>query len=216
MTTINAQLRLQKGNGPSYRLRKQDLIPAVIYGKGVENQNITVKRRDVEQVLRSKLGANTFITLQVEGGNTYSCLIKDTQGTVLTRVLTHVDFWNVKAEQEVEVNIAVHLTGKAPGLTQGGMLEQISHRVRLVCRADSIPTELIVDVSALEVNQNIHLADVTLPQGVSRRANYNPTLVSIVKEADAPAADANAATPATPAKGAPAAKAAPAAPAKKK
>ena len=200
MTIINAQLRSLTGNGPARRLRKQDLIPAVVYGKGMENKNITVKRREVEQLLKTKLGANTFINLEVEGDQKYTVLLKDTQGNVLTRFLTHADFWIVKPEQEVEVNVAIHLTGKAPGLQQGGILEQISHRVKLLCRADSIPTELLVDVGTLEVNQNIHLADVALPSGITRRPTYNPTIVSVVKESAeaAPTTDA-AATAATPA-----------------
>ena len=204
-TDLNAQKRTALGTGPVRRLLLNKTLPAVLYGKGIENQNIQVDSLEMERLLRTKLGDNTFINLKVEGDKDYGVLIKDYDGDVITRKLTHIDFWSVKPDREVEVTIETRTTGKAPGLLLGGILEHIHHTVKLLCRADSIPEDLVVDLSDLDVGQNIHLLDLKLPEGVKARENYNPTIVSMVeekkREAAAAAAEAAALEAAAPAEG---------------
>lgn len=202
---VQAQLRNELGTGCSYRLRQKKILPAVLYGKKIENKSVQVDLLAMERILRTKLGKNTFINLKVDGDKDYSVLIRDYQGDVLTRQLTHIDFWNIEPERDVEVDVETRTEGKAPGLLQGGILEHIHHTVKLVCRADSIPAELVVDLSNLEVGENIHLGDLDLPEGVKARPNYNPTIVSMVeekrREAKAQAAEAAAAAAVAPAEG---------------
>jgi large subunit ribosomal protein L25 len=181
-TNLKAQLRSELGSGNAYKLRNQSILPAVLYGKGIENKNLKVAALEVERILRTKSGRNTFINLQVEGDKEYPVLIKSYQANVITRDLTHIDFWRVDENQEVEVDIETKLYGKAPGLLQGGILEHINHSVKLTCKANSIPQELSVDISKLEINHNIHLLDIQLPEGAKIREGYNPTIVSMVEE----------------------------------
>ena len=181
-TDIQAQLRQLSTKSHLRNLRLEGTVPAVIYGAGIENKTIQVERRYVERVLKTMQGRNTYINLKVESDNDYGVLIKDFDADVITRTLKHVDFWVVDAAKKVEANVRVSLTGRAEGTKHGGVQEQISHRVRLLCEAGNIPEELVVDVTNLQVNQNIHLSDVGLPTGVSAREGYNPTIVSIVGE----------------------------------
>lgn len=181
-TQLSAKTREKLGSGFSGRLRKLDALPAILYGKGLTNKPLEVNYRAVEKILKTRLGKNTLIDLAVEGDKNYTVLIKEYQGNALSRRLTHVDFWQVDSNQEVEIYIETKIFGKAPGLMQGGVLEHITHSVRLTCKAGSIPEEIKVDVSGLELNKNIHLADLTLPEGVKRNPNYNPTIVAVVEE----------------------------------
>ncbi len=179
---LNAEIRSQLGKGYSKKIRKQEAIPAVLYGKKLETQSLQVKTRDIENILKSPQGMNTLINLNVKGDKSYTVLIKDLQGNVISRALYHIDLWAVSADQEVLVNVDVRLEGRAPGQVQGGILEHVSHQIQLFCQANAIPKEIAVDVTSLEIGMNIHLSEVTLPAGVRAKEGYDPTLVAVVEE----------------------------------
>lgn len=181
-TELQAQLRTQHGSGPSRRMRNKEILPAVLYGKSIGNKSIQVNAREVTRIVDTKLGKNTLINLKIEGDDTYTALIKDYQGHAVTRNITHVDFWNVKPDQIVEIDIETRLDGKAPGVQKGGIVEHTTHYIRLSCRADSIPEEIVVDISGLELNDNIHLSDIKLPAGVTAKGTYNPTIAACAEE----------------------------------
>lgn len=188
LPTLTAEPRTHTGKEFCKKSRLEGIIPAIIYGKGIESRTLQVKLSDLEKLLRSKLGLNTFFELHVEGDKKYTTLIKEYQGDVLTRRFTHVDFWSVTQDQEVLVNVAVKLVGKAPGLKQGGIMDQVSYNLKLLCKAGAIPEVIEVDVSNLDVEQSIHVADIQLPPGVKVKLGYNPTIVSMISEKRALAA----------------------------
>lgn len=188
LPTISAQVRTHKGKEFCKKTRLKGVIPAVVYGKGTENKTLEVNLKDLEKLMRSKMGLNTFFELQVEGDKKYTAIIREYQGDVLTRKFTHVDFWSVDKDQEVLVSVAVKLTGKAPGLKQGGIMDQVSYNLKLLCKAGSIPEVIEVDVGGLDVEQSIHVADIKLPEGIKTQRGYNPTIVSMISEKRALAA----------------------------
>ncbi len=206
LPTISAQVRSHKGKEFCKKTRLKGVIPAVIYGKDTDNKTLEVNLKDLEKLLRSKMGLNTFFELQVEGDKKYTAIIREYQGDVLTRKFTHVDFWSVDKDQEVLVSVAVKLIGKAPGLKQGGIMDQVSYNLKLLCKAGSIPEVIEVDVGGLDVEQSIHVADIKLPEGVKTQRGYNPTIVAMISEKRALAALAKleeaAAASAAPAEGA--------------
>ncbi|MBU0507174.1 50S ribosomal protein L25 [bacterium] len=179
---LNATLRTNKGKIYNKKLKKQAMIPAVIYGKEVETKSIQVVTRDVEAILRSQGGLNSLINLKVAEDNDYTVLIKAMQGDPVTRALYHIDLWAVKADQEVSVSVEVRVQGRAAGQVLGGILEHVSHTVSVLCHADAIPEYILVDVTEMEIGQNIKLSSVQLPEGVRAKEGYDPTLVAIVEE----------------------------------
>lgn len=205
LPTISAQVRDTKGKEFCKKTRLKGVIPAVVYGKDTENKALQVNLKDLEKLMRSKMGLNTFFELQVEGDKKYTAIVREYQGDVLTRKFTHVDFWSVDKDQEVLISVAVKLVGKAPGLKQGGIMDQVSYNLKLLCKAGSIPEAIEVDVSGLDVEQSIHVADIKLPEGVKTKRGYNPTIVSMISEKRALAALAKleeaAAATAAPAEG---------------
>lgn len=181
MLELQATPRLTLGKEKTRKLRHKECLPAVLYGKGVENRTLQVSEPEVEKILKTKLGKNTYFKLNVEGDKGYGTLIKAVQGDPLTRRLMHVDFWAVDEGAVVEVSVPTRLTGKAPGLLKGGVLDHVSHTVKLFCKATHIPEAITVSVDHLDLNQAIHLEEAKLPEGVKARAGYNPTIVSLTE-----------------------------------
>jgi len=195
---LSANFREKLGKGPSRRLRTAGQIPAVVYGKKMEAASLVVNEKAVDSILKTKLGANTLIDLNVDNKKHFQVLIKDYQGDILTRKLKHVDFFVVDENQEVFVEIPIHFTGKAVGLTRGGILEVKIHELQVYAQVGKIPEEILVDITELNVGDNIHLKDITLPQGLRTREGYNPTIVimTTITEEEIAAATAPAAAPA--------------------
>lgn len=176
---LNAEIREKQGTGPARQLRREGFLPAVIYGRALPSQSLKVNEKEVDKILRTKLGKNTLIQLNIKGATPQKVIIKDYQGHVLTRRLTHVDFMIVKEDQAINVAIPVRIEGKAAGIVHGGVLEVISRHLDLLCTVGHIPEEVVVDVTNLNIGQNIHLADLKLPVGVKAAEKYNPAIVTL-------------------------------------
>ena len=178
-TEIHADLRESRGKGFSRRLRRQGLIPAVVYGRGYETKPIQVQEIDLEKVYRTKTGVNTLIQLNIKDSDALKVMIKEVQGHPITRKLFHVDFYIITENQKVEVKVPVRIEGRAIGVVQGGVREQFVREVELICQIGNIPEEIVIDTTNLSLGQNIHILDVKLPEGVSVREGYNPTIVAV-------------------------------------
>ena len=181
MLEIQTETREGAGKGVARKLRRQAKLPGIIYGKSLEETiRVSVPEKAIEDLLRTKLGKNTFLTLKLDSGKDYNCLIREYQGDVISRKILHLDFWNVDPNQEIEVTVPVVLVGRPVGVKSGGIQEVPHRKVSLICQASKIPADIQVDVSELNIGQNIHLGDVKLPEGTSIKSGYNPTLCSVI------------------------------------
>jgi large subunit ribosomal protein L25 len=203
-TELSADLRTHLGSGASRKLRRQGLLPAVLYGKSIEPVSLTVNEKEVDKILRTKLGKNSLIHINVKDGKDAKVMIKDFQGNALSRRLIHVDFLVVKEDQVIQVRVPVRIEGKPVGLQNGGLLEVTTRQLDLICNVGHIPEEIVVDVSALNVGDNIHLSDLKLPTGTKALEKHNPPIAAVHVPAKeevvaAPAATDAAAAAAVPA-----------------
>ncbi|MBU8899745.1 50S ribosomal protein L25 [Corallococcus sp. H22C18031201] len=204
-STLEAQAREGSGKGVARRLRAKGQIPAVVYGKHLANpQHIAVDPKAIRTAINTPHKFNTLIQLKV-GADTHQVLLKDYQQDPLTRSMLHADFIAVKETEQVKVNVPVVLTGKAAGVADGGLLTQIRRELEVWALPTAIPLAIEVDVSALKINEAIHVNDMKLPAGVSVKTNVNYT-VAVLSAPEALEA-APAAAAAAPAAAAPAAKA---------
>jgi large subunit ribosomal protein L25 len=218
MQTLAAKPRQAAGKGAARRLRQEGLVPAVAYGKGLPATAIAVGPKEVAFILRSELGKNTLIELDLDGKKLLA-MIKDFTLHPLARSLEHVDFVEVKLDQPVDVQVPLVTTGKAVGVAKGGVLRIVHRTVPVRCLPNIVPIKLTTDVTHLELGEHIATQDLKLPEGVVVRLAATQTLVAVVapekevEEVAAPVAGAVAAAAgaAAPAAGA----AAPAADAKK-
>jgi len=180
-----------KGTGTrvTRRLRAKGLVPAVIYGHKQAVVPITLKRDDVWQMIKTP---GHLADLDV-GGTTETVLIRAVQWDHLGKEILHLDFARVSAEEVIETEVSLELRGVAAGIASGGILEHLVHSLRIKCPAGAIPSSIKVDVSHLDVDQGIHVRDLTLPPDVTVDADEDLLLAHVVvrgteeEKTDAPA-----------------------------
>ena len=216
-TALVVDSRTATGKGAVRKLRAAGRIPAVLYGQGKESVPLTIDPRALEKVLRAG-GANALLDLTVEGRPELGspvALVKELQRHPIRGTIVHADLYQVDLTRTVEVEVPVHLVGKAKGIDFGGILEHSLREIALECLPRSIPASIEVDVSNMEVGDVIHVRDLALPPGVSLVSDPDLGVVHVAlpaAEEEAPvAAAAEGAAAAPAAAGEAAAAAAPAA-----
>jgi large subunit ribosomal protein L25 len=210
LPTLKAQTRNAAGKGAVRRLRREGFVPAIAYGKGRPTTSISVSPKEVTAVLKTELGRNSVVELDVSGQKMLA-MIRDYSVHPLARALEHVDFIEVHLDKPVDVNVPLIPLGKAVGVTAGGVLRVVYRTVPVRCLPDKIPTKLEADVSHLELGMHVSTKELKLPEGVAVRLPAEQTLIAVVapeKEEVVEAVPGAAAVPGAPA----AAGAAPAAP----
>ena len=164
-TKLVAELRSDKGSRPAGRLRREGRLPGVVYGLGDEAVSVTVNAHQLGTILSSKSGANTLITLQLDGQEQLA-LARQIQRDAVKGSLVHVDFIRVRADQTIQAEVRIDLQGEAEGLDQGGMLEQMMHTLTVEGKPGQLPNEIVHDVSALELGDQLHVRDLVVPAGI--------------------------------------------------
>jgi len=222
---LKAEAREGRGKGPSYQARIKGLIPAIVYGGKGEPETVNVDARTLERHIEKGAFLTTLLMLDVAGKKT-RVIPRQLQLDPVSDRPVHVDFMRLAEGATVRLEVPVHFKGQgeSPGLKKGGVLNIVRHKMELLCPADSIPNEVLVDISKLDINESIHLSALNLPEGVKptiRGRDFTVCSIvaptSVVEEQRAAAAAASApAAEAAPAEGAApaAAAAAPAAGAK--
>jgi large subunit ribosomal protein L25 len=143
------------------RVRREGLIPAVLYGAGQPSVAVTVDPKIITRILHSDSGHNTIFDLNIEGGDSGKAMIVDWQNEPIKGHLLHIDLKRVAMDVKMQVSVPVQLVGVAVGVrTQGGILSQVLHEVEIECLPGDIPSHIDVDISNLEMNQAIHVSDL--------------------------------------------------------
>ena len=215
---ISASPRVQGGKSAARRVRSGGKVPVVAYGKQIAAQSLAVPPEQLMQVLASEYGRNSVMEVDVEGQSKFTALLCDYQYHPVTRKFLHADLLQISLDQEVYVDVALELTGKAQGVVLGGTLRQVFRKLPLRCLPEKIPVKIQYDVTALathilpataplELGLDGHVAvrDLQLPEGVTVRLAPERTLVAIVKEKQAAEEEATAGAPAGASKAPPAA-----------
>ncbi len=207
---LKAQVRDGVGKGVAHSLRRQGLIPAVVYGRGRVPKPIAVEARALSDALRTHAGMNVLIDLEVpgDGGDAAVVIIKETQRGIFRKDLIHVDFHAISLTETLEMNVPVALKGIPKGVAEGGVVEQHLRLVLVECLPTQIPEQFELDVTELLVGRSLHASDLVIPEGVKLVTPPDEVVVTVVEpRVHEEAAPAAAAVPAegVPAEGAPAA-----------
>lgn len=178
---LTAQWRALAGKGPARAIRRSGRIPAVIYGDSKEPLLISLDPREFNKELHRPGFFAKLIDLQING-ESHHTLPRDVQFHPVTDVPMHVDFLRVGAKTRLHVAVPVHFINqdKATGLKRGGMLNIVLHELDLICAADSIPDQITVDLTGLDIGASIHIDDITLPAGVQVGAGARDTTIATV------------------------------------
>ncbi|MBN2579482.1 MAG: 50S ribosomal protein L25 [Pirellulales bacterium] len=189
--SLAVELRDQCGTADNRRLRRAGKVPAVLYGHGLENVNLTVSAEALAATLR-----HGTRLVNLAGAVEESAFIRELQWDTWGTHVLHVDFTRISLDEEVEVTVSIELRGEAPGVREGGVVEQFIHDVEIACPAGSIPEKLRVNINQLKLEEKLTLAQLELPPGTRLLAD---DLEAVVVHCKQPAEE----TEETPAEAAP-------------
>ena len=162
--TLNAELRTAVGGGRVKRLRKTGMVPAVLYGKGIEPIKVQVKMSDIRKLLITS-GKNAFFSLLVDGKE-HSAIIKEMQYETVSNNLIHIDLQQVSLTEKITSTVALRLIGRDEVEKGGQVLIHQMDVLDIQCLPQNIPSHIGVDVSKLEVGSNISVGELDIPENV--------------------------------------------------
>ena len=178
---LSAQVREKAGKGIARGLRRNQKVPAVLYSHG-KSTPIALGTKDVTKVLNSEGGEHALINLKLEGGDGGAvrlALIKDYQIDPTSGSLIHVDLMEVAMSEKVKISVAVHIVGTAAGVKEGGIFQYGLRTLEIECTPDLIPDSIEVNVSALNVNESLHVRDIRVAEGIRVLTDGDSTVATI-------------------------------------
>lgn len=195
--TLPAERRERTGKGAARELRRQSKVPAIIYGGKEPPVQIALPHKETRHALTTNPRFfSTVIELDFGGGTTSKVLAREAQLHPVSDEPLHIDFLRAEGGTELTVEIPVRFIHEelSPGIKRGGTLNIVRREIELVCPADAIPDEFVVDLSGLDIGESIHISQLTLPPRVQLTiADRDFTIVSLVP----PSAEEEEETPAT-------------------
>lgn len=178
---LSAQPRKETGKGPAKRLRNTGLVPAILYGAGIEGAlSVALNNKELEKVLHTAAGGNVLVNLDIEGDKNRTVMFKGISRHPLRGTLQHIDLLEIQMDHTVEVDVPLHIIGKAAGIAFGGIVQQEHRTIKVECLPTSIPDSFDVDVTSLGIGDSFHARDIKLPEGVSIVDEAEMTIVSVV------------------------------------
>ncbi len=180
IVALEAVVRGRAGKGAARSVRREGLVPGVVYGDKKDPQIISLTYKNIEPHVNTGRFLSTLVDLTVDG-QTLRAIPRDVQFDPVKDRITHVDFLRLGKDARIAVNIPVHFKNQdaSPALKAGAVLNVVSHSVSLYCPADFIPDEIIVDLTGIQVNSSIHLSGITLPDRVTSASRDDVTLCAV-------------------------------------
>ena len=167
--TLKVSHRETFGSRASRRLRRDGMVPGVVYGQGGDARPFQVPARDLRALLAE---GHTLLDLELDGSKAVPVVIKEQQNHPVRGDVLHLDCLEVRLDEEIQAEAAVELEGadQAPGVREGGVLEHVTREITVEALPTRIPEQITVDVSQMEINDTINLAAVPIPSGVKLMA----------------------------------------------
>lgn len=181
---LTAYSRARTRGPAAKRLRGEGRVPAVIYGRKVEPQNLEVKRKDIEDLTHHAASENLLLDLSIEGDGRSKrlVLVKDIQHHPMSRAPLHVDLQEVSETEKVTVMVPVETIGEAAGVkVGGGVLEHVLFKIKVRALPRDLPEVIHVDVSALNIGQTLHLGDIKAPENVEIIGDKGLSVISVAE-----------------------------------
>jgi large subunit ribosomal protein L25 len=176
--TVTAETGRPTGSRASGRMRASGRVPGVVYGLGGDPVPVSVGWRELRHALTGEAGMNALIDLHV-GTSTELVMVKELQRHPVRRDVLHVDFLRISRDQELTVEVPIHLHGEAHAvLSNDGVVEQVLHALTITAKPQSIPNELTLDISDLALGDTLRVGDLSLPAGVSTAVEAEEPVVT--------------------------------------
>jgi large subunit ribosomal protein L25 len=203
-TELKACIRTESGKGPARRLREKELIPAVFYGRGQDATLLSVSATDLLKIIKAKK-KNIFIKLLIEGDKRLEklSLMKELQIEPVSRRFYHADFYEIRMDHKLTLEIPIRFSGAPIGVQNGGELQHLKRELKVSCLPSDLPDFIDLDVSGLDIGNSIKVQDIKVPEGITvlDPGDVGVAMVAVVK-VSVPQAEVAAEEAAAPAEGA--------------
>lgn len=178
---LKAETRKGTGKGFARKLRRDGKIPAILYGRDVESVPINISAREWETLMR-RVRKNVILTMEIhsdKGVENRPVMIKKVDTGYLGDDVNHIDFLQVSMERTIEIEIPIHLTGTAKGVTNSGIVEQHLRSIMVECLPTQIPEQIELDVTNLDIGDSIHVSDISL-SGIKLLEHMDVAVVTVI------------------------------------
>jgi len=196
---LKASIRKESGKGPARRLRAEGLVPAVLYGSGAESTMLYISAADMIKIIRTEKGEAGFIKLVIDDAGKKAekiSVLKELQKNTMTKKIIHVDFYEIRMDKKLTLNVPIHIVGTAIGVEKGGEFQQFKRDVKISVLPGLAPRHIDVDVTDMMIGSTLRISDLNLGEGVEILDAGNVSIVAVaakraeVAEEAAPAAAA--------------------------
>jgi len=183
---LSAETREEKGKTKVKELRKQDVVPAVVYKGGADATALKIKRDELVDVLHTSAGENVIITLKVKGDKKKerTCIIKEIQKHPVKEDIMHIDLNEISLTEKIKVKIPVNPHGEAEGVAKdGGVLDHPLWEIEIECLPTDIPEKIQVEVASMKIGDTVLVKDLDIPSDVTVITDPEITVLSVVPPA---------------------------------
>jgi large subunit ribosomal protein L25 len=178
---LEVQQREARGSADSRRLRRQGLVPGVLYGRGKTPHPFCVAERELRKALTGPAGLHTILDVVLDGQKTtHASILKDYQQDVLTGRLAHIDLQEVRLDQPIHAQVVIELVGESAGAKEGGVLSQVTREINVEALPLEVPERIEVDISDMQMGDTLRLADVPPMEGVTFLDDPDETVLATV------------------------------------
>ncbi|MCG7997737.1 MAG: 50S ribosomal protein L25/general stress protein Ctc [Candidatus Thiodiazotropha taylori] len=180
---VNAEARSDTGKGASRRLRREGLVPGIVYGAHQDPTPITVPHNEIAHSLENEGFYSNLLELKL-AGKSQTVVLKDLQRHPAKPFILHVDFQRVQADEKIKLHVPLHFINEAtcPGIKSGGQASHVMTDMEISCLPKDLPEFIEIDLGNLELGAVLHASEVTLPEGVdliTHEGNEDPIVVTI-------------------------------------
>jgi len=176
---LTAEPRAGAGKGVARKMRAAGRVPAVVYGHGAAPVHVSVDAKELYHVLHTAAGANVLIDLAV-GKDRVLAMPREVQRDHLAGRFIHVDFLRIARDETIAVEVPIHVVGDSHGVKEGGVVEHHLWTLHVECFPQDVPSAIEADISALGINESLHVSDLVVPASLTVLTALEETVVSVV------------------------------------
>lgn len=181
-TELKASIRTESGKGPARRLRAEGLVPAVLYGSGAESTMLYVNAAELIKIIRDEKGEAGFIKLVIDDAGKKAekiSVLKELQTNTMTKRIIHADFYELRMDKKLTMDVPIHIVGDSIGVEKGGELKTFKRDLKVSALPGQMPRHIEVDVTELMIENTIHVRDLKLAEGVEILDSGNVSIVTV-------------------------------------
>lgn len=167
---LKARIRKETGKGPARRLRQKGCVPAVLYGSGNESTLLSIEAAELLALIKKGKGETGFIKLNIQDAESKTIeklsMVKDLQTNSVMKTLVHADFYEIRMDHKIAMDVPVHLIGKPVGVDNGGELQYLKREIKVTGLPSRIPKHIEVDIHNLGIGDTIRISDIEMEEGI--------------------------------------------------